>query len=284
MFIGHEQLVRDFKKLVDHGRLAHGYIFFGPRRVGKATFALSFANFLETGVFDWNGAHRPPLGDLLHVERGAGPTTIGIDDVRMVRDFLLRAPNRSPLRTVVIDGAEFLTTEAENALLKIAEEPSLRALIILVIDDPERLLPTLQSRLQKIHFGSVRESDIVSWLRTAFNVSAKVAQGAARSGHGAPGLAWGMIYDERLKRLFETGRRFIETNDSMRKEFLKELVDDESFVFGEFLDALVVTLFPNTGAARQRPALYHRVLELRRQENSFNLNPRLQLTALARHL
>ena len=105
MLIGHQELIRDFKKLADRGELAHGYIFFGSPRVGKATFALSLAHYLETGDFSWPKDSAPPLGDLLHMKPRAGERTMGIDQVREIRSFLVQAPNRSPVRTVVLDCA-----------------------------------------------------------------------------------------------------------------------------------------------------------------------------------
>lgn len=286
MLIGHEQLTADFKRLADHKRLAHGYIFFGLPRIGKATFAHALANYLETGVFDWIADAPPPLGDVLRIAAAGEKRSIGIDDAHAVRSFLIQAPNRSPLRTAIIENAEFLTTDAENALLKITEEPGLRSLIILVIDDPERLLPTLRSRLQKIYFPPVPTKAIASWLETSTGLSSSVAEKIARGSGGAPGLAQALLQNEKLRNVQRAAHEFLKRSGKMRSDFVKEMVADESgmFNFGAFLEALGRELFPDAAAARARIALWHRFMDLRRSENSYNLNPRLQLMALAQYL
>src|SRR3989344_2636220 len=87
MLIGHEKLIKDFKKLVSGGNLANGYLFFGQPRVGKKLFAASLANFLETGEF----SEPKILTDFLLIkpdEQG----TIGRAQVPQRRIFLGRKP------------------------------------------------------------------------------------------------------------------------------------------------------------------------------------------------
>ena len=129
MFIGHDSQIADLKKLADTKTLGHGYIFFGPDRVGKKTIALSLASYFETGEFLYRTGNI--LGDCLVIlpdER----KTIGIDEVRKVRGFLGQRPNRSPYRTVIIDNGECLTGESQNALLKISEDPPPSGLFIMI--------------------------------------------------------------------------------------------------------------------------------------------------------
>jgi DNA polymerase-3 subunit delta' len=284
MLIGHSEQQQDFKKLAEENRLAHGYIFFGPRRVGKATFARAMASYLETKKFDWGREAQPILGDLLHMAPPPEDRKIGIGQVREIKRYLLQAPNRSSRRTVVIDGAEFLTPEAENALLKTTEEPYPRALIILIVDDPERLLPTLRSRLQKVFFGLVPERDIEGWLVKDGGLERSAAHNFAAKAHGVPGLAWAYAHDERFKAAGEMAKAFLRARGYALNGFLKELVDGEAFHLDEFLEILTIEIFAERASAERQPALWHALMELRRNENYLNLNPRLQLTALAKHL
>ena len=281
--IGHKELIRDFKKLADLGQLAHGYIFFGSSRVGKATFALSFAHYLEAKDFSWP-TEQPVLGDVLHIKPNSHERTIGIDAVRAIRGFLAHAPNRSALRTVILDEAELLTSEAENALLKIAEEPNPRAMIIVIIDDPERLLPTLRSRLQRIHFGAVPEKEITTWLTETYDVPKTAAQAAAQASRGVPGLAWTFIHDTQFIEMRKSVEDFFRATGFARSAFLKELVADESFHFDKFLEVMTFVLANDEARLRKEPEFWHQLMELRRNENYFNLNPRLQLSALAQYI
>ena len=81
--------------------------------------------------------------------------TIGIDIIRSLKYFLWQKPANSKLRTVIIKESENLTNQAQNAALKIVEEPPESSLIIFITKNVENLLPTLTSRLQKIHFPEI---------------------------------------------------------------------------------------------------------------------------------
>jgi DNA polymerase III delta prime subunit len=150
----HEKLKVDFKKLANEGKLSHAYLFFGENNNSeKLAFANSLANFLENGVF---GESDKLLRETLVIspdEKG----TIGIDCVRNLKFFLWQKPSVCAKRIAIIQGAENMTPEAQNAALKIVEEPPEAALIIFIALSGENLLPALNSRLQKIYFSSGAE-------------------------------------------------------------------------------------------------------------------------------
>ncbi len=139
--------------------------------VGKRTVAQALAHFLEKGEFE----PCPPANEILQdaklidlafakqLDREL-KDSISIDAVREIKNFLWQRPNVSPKRTLIIDEAELLTTEAQNALLKITEEPPASSLLIVVASDLDGIMPTILSRLQKIHFGAVPEAEIAKWL------------------------------------------------------------------------------------------------------------------------
>ncbi len=277
MLIGHKALVKDLKSLADKRALPHGYIFYGQPRAGKATFALSLANYLETGEFQ--PEHTGVLGDLLLIKPEEG--TIGIDPVRAIREFLSRRPNRSPYRMVIVDQADALTDEAQNALLKVAEEPPASAFLALILEDPERLRLTLQSRFQKLYFAPAGEKEIAGWLVMEKGIQPEKAQKAAKEAHGSPGLAWALLADEELRSRLASAREYLGATAGNRSAYVKEMLADENFRLYEFLEAVLLVCGER---ADQSPSFWHAACELRRQASYLNLNPRLQLMALGKNL
>jgi len=151
--INYRELTDDFKRLVKENKLSHAYLFFGGDKKThqeKFIFAQSLANFLENGIFEESeGLLRETLV-ISPDEKG----TIGIDSIRQIKYFLWQKPNSSLKRLTIINEAENLTPEAQNAALKIVEEPSESGLIIFIAKTSENLLETLTSRLQKVYFPS----------------------------------------------------------------------------------------------------------------------------------
>lgn len=233
----HKLLEKNFKSLIEGDRLGHAYLFHGADRMGAKNFALGFANYLETQNFELGQTRI--LSDMLLVEPNENQT-IGIEEARKIKEFLVVRPNVSLRRTVVIDRAEFLTTEAQNALLKITEEPPESALLLLVTRDPELLKETLVSRFNKVFFAGQEK------------------------------------LDETMKYL-EEGKKFLKTSLASRKDFLKELLEPEDFDILAFLDAVIFNLASDKEMDYN---LWHKVLKLRQDFANFPLNPKLQFLNL----
>ncbi|OGY98115.1 MAG: hypothetical protein A2681_02700 [Candidatus Liptonbacteria bacterium RIFCSPHIGHO2_01_FULL_56_18b] len=278
MLIGHGHLLDDFKKLAAQKKLGHGYIFFGAPRIGKRLFAQSFARFLERGVFSADeGEGIPILSDLKLIEPDANHL-IGIDAIREIRHFLWQMPNQSPYRTLIVDGSHLMTDEAQNALLKIAEEPTSRALIILITHDPEKMRPTLRSRFQPVYFAPVAAPAVKKWLVTEFKASETAADRLAKESFGCPGLAWRRLRDQKFQELEEQAKRFLSLRHREQANYIKELVAEDDFNMQAFLEAVLIARLP---LKTSDFGFWHRALELRRDASYLNINPRLQLTALA---
>jgi DNA polymerase III subunit delta' len=164
------------------GRLAHAWLLAGPQGVGKATLAYRFARFLLAGESEEAGGlfETPPQGarsaglaidpghpvfrrvasgghaDLKVLARAVNPKTgklrseIVVDEVREAIAFLRLTPSEGGWRVVVVDGAEDMNRNSQNALLKVLEEPPPRAVLLLVCHAPGRLLPTIRSRCRRL--------------------------------------------------------------------------------------------------------------------------------------
>ncbi|HZB90047.1 MAG TPA: DNA polymerase III subunit delta', partial [Stellaceae bacterium] len=175
LLLGHEAAEAALMQAYRSGRLPHAWLISGPRGIGKATLAFRFTRFVlaegETGALFASapdGLAVPPEhpifrrvasgghADLLVVERGLDPrrkklrSEIVVEDTRAITGFLRLTPAEGRWRIVVLDGADMMNRNAANALLKILEEPPKRALLLLVSDNPGRLLPTIRSRCRRL--------------------------------------------------------------------------------------------------------------------------------------
>ncbi|MFH1193193.1 MAG: hypothetical protein V1656_02655 [Candidatus Jorgensenbacteria bacterium] len=250
MIVGHEDKVRAFQKLANEKRLSHAYLFFGEAQTGKYTFARSFAHFLEQGTFAESEA---PLIDVQWCAPVEG--AIGIDAVRELRTFLSQTPLRSPRRLAVVNDAHLLTTEAQSAMLKIVEEPPPHSLIVLIAHDPQVLFPPLLSRLAKVYFPRLSNTELAEALTKSFNVPAARAKTIAARSFGRLGRAIAFL-------------------DGGGEKGGSTLSDE--------LDAHILSLW-GKGAATHSSALAYllgRVSDVKR----YNVNENLQRKAVRSHL
>jgi len=156
----YDDLANNFKELIEGDKLSNSYLFFGAGEE-KFIFSQALANFLEKGKFI---EPKGILTEFLAVspdEKG----TIGIEEIRNLKYFLWQKPTASFKRMVIIESAQAFTVEAQNAALKIVEEPPEHSLIIFLAKTAEDLLPTLNSRLQKIYFPETSKKSGVGELK-----------------------------------------------------------------------------------------------------------------------
>lgn len=271
MLIGHNIIIEGFKQLAKDGNLSHAYVFFGHSMIGKCLFAKSFANYLERGDFKEDGI----LQDAIVVEADE-KGTLGIERIRQLKNFLWHRPAVSLYRMAIIDNAELLTSEAQNALLKIAEEPPASSLLVFITSDLEILTPTLLSRLSKIYFPTVPEGQISTWLMKEFTLPKQSAEELAKQSFGKPGLALRLLNDKKLQAYLKSAETLLALRGERKREFIREILEDEEFNFKEFLDAMILKI----AGSKDNFIFWHKLMELRNNAAYFNLNPKLQLDNL----
>lgn len=144
--------------------LPQSFLFSGPRRLGKFPVALEFAEILTNTPA---GGTYVAGGDILVIGRTAPSSddtsispALSVTDIRTAEAFLSRFPTTGRYRVVIIDTADRLTISAENALLKLLEEPNSTAIIILITHRPGKLLPTVRSRLFTIAFSPLSSAEL----------------------------------------------------------------------------------------------------------------------------
>lgn len=264
-FFGHEEHVCDLERLSRESLLGHAYLFFGDEGVGKFRVALGFANFLERG--EWQVPEQEMLSDVLLIACGEEQESVGIDRVRAIRKFLSATPFHSSRRTVIIRDAEFLTWEAESALLKIMEEPPSRTLIIMIARDPSALFPPLVSRMAKVYFARLSRTALAEALVREFEIPTREAAVLAARSFGRLGYALSLLRGGARRRKSATTEK-APTKTKIRAEE----------ALASKLEGLILDRW-GKGVQKESSSLAFLLSRLE-AASRFNLNPRLQEKAI----
>jgi DNA polymerase III subunit gamma/tau len=154
--VGQEHVTETLANAIKQNRIAHAYLFCGPRGTGKTTIARIFAKCLNaTGGpkvdFDDKDFHVQEIteGRSLDVLEIDGASNNGVEQVRELRETCKYAPANSQFKIYIIDEVHMLSTAAFNALLKTLEEPPAHVKFMFATTDPEKVLPTILSRCQR---------------------------------------------------------------------------------------------------------------------------------------
>jgi len=198
---GHRHLLELIARAAMRATLPPSVIFAGPEGVGKRLAAVSLAQVMNclalngTDTADACGKcaackriARGVHADVLLVEPGDSPT-IKIDQVRDAIERSAYRPFEGRRRVVIIDNAESLNAEAQNALLKTLEEPPPASTFALVTSRPDMLLPTVVSRCQRLRFGRLSPAEIADVLMRDHEYAEPDAHAAAALSDGSIGRA-----------------------------------------------------------------------------------------------
>ncbi|HEX6796320.1 MAG TPA: DNA polymerase III subunit gamma/tau, partial [Ktedonobacterales bacterium] len=170
--IGQEPVVRTLLNAVREGRLAHAYLFCGPRGTGKT----SAARLLAKAVNCANPHDGEPCNECLscrEITAGTSPDVIeidaasntGVDNIRDLRETVNLLTTGGRYRVIVVDETHMLSTQAFNALLKTLEEPPPHVIFVLATTEAHKVLPTIVSRCQRFDFRRHTIRNIIARLR-----------------------------------------------------------------------------------------------------------------------
>jgi DNA polymerase-3 subunit gamma/tau len=170
--VGQDAVVRTLTSALEGGKLAHAYLFSGPRGSGKT----SAAKILARCVNCVNGPTALPdntcencramlAGTALDVLEIDAASNRGIDEIRALREAVKFAPATMRMKVYIIDEAHMLTKEGANAFLKTLEEPPAHALFILATTEPEKLPVTILSRCQRYAFRRIAVPVMIEKMR-----------------------------------------------------------------------------------------------------------------------
>ena len=165
--VGHKDIINYIRNAVQEDKVSHAYILNGERGSGKKMLAALFATTLqcEKGEPDpCNVCHsciQAESGnhpDIIRVQHEK-PNTISVEDIRtQVNNDILIKPYQGPYKIYIISEADLMTPQAQNALLKTIEEPPEYAVIFLLTENAEALLPTITSRCVMLKLRNIRDA------------------------------------------------------------------------------------------------------------------------------
>lgn len=186
--VGQEHISTTFRNAISSGRIAHAYLFAGPRGTGKTSTAKILAKALNCD----SGPTPQPCNECSNCQRITAGTSMdvfeidaasnrGIDEIRDLREAVKFAPVDGRYKVYIIDEVHMLTTEAFNALLKTLEEPPAHVVFILATTEPHKIPATIHSRCQRYDFRRFTIGEIEGHLKeVAANSKFNVAPAALR--------------------------------------------------------------------------------------------------------
>ena len=163
---GQQHVVKTLRNALSTGKIAHAYLFAGPRGTGKTTMAKLLAKALncEDGI----GCQCNACKNCVAINDGSHPDVLeldaasnnGVDEIRELIDKVKYGTILGRYKVYIIDEVHMLSAGAFNALLKTLEEPPEHVIFILATTEPHKILPTILSRCQRYDFSKVQDNDI----------------------------------------------------------------------------------------------------------------------------
>lgn len=260
--IYHEKIMLALIDAVRNNQNSHAYIFEGAKGIGKRECAKMFSAVLtcmgeNTPCGSCPACVQTKAGtnpDIIYVNPEKDKKTIGINPVReMVKDAYIK-PFECGKKVYIIEQGDILTEQAQNAFLKILEEPSEYVVFIIVVTSASTLLQTVLSRSVLIRFPELGEEDIVKYIRRKYPEETGRAEFLAKYARGVPGVVDEIVTNEDFEPLRQGSFKMIDMLLSRKKltaydavEFLEANKDNVELILDFWSDFLRDMLFVMCG-------------------------------------
>ena len=222
--VGHRDIIQYIQDAVKQNKVSHAYILNGQRGAGKKLLAKLFAMALqcEKGNADPCGecksciqAHNNNQPDIITI-RHEKPASISVDDIReQLNGDIMIKPYSSPYKIYIIPEAELLTVQAQNALLKTIEEPPEYAVIFLLTENADSLLPTIRSRCVMLKLRNIKDKLVKKYLMEQLEVPDYQAEVCAAFAQGNIGRAILLAKSEHFNEIKEEAIQLLKYIDEM---------------------------------------------------------------------
>ena len=222
--VGHEQIIEHLKTAIEMGKVSHAYILNGPDLSGKMMIAKAFARELLCKKQDPDGCgecrscrqsddrNNP---DIIYVKHDK-PNTISVDDIRtQLNNDIVIKPYSNQYKIYIVDEAEKMNQQAQNALLKTIEEPPAYAVIMLLTTNADSFLQTIRSRCITLNLKSVKNDVIKSYLMTEKKIPDYQADVCAAFAQGVVGKAIKLASSDDFNELKESALSLIKRLDDI---------------------------------------------------------------------
>ncbi len=239
--VGHERIIEHLKNSIRLNKVSHAYLFVGDKGVGKKTVAKAFAQTLqckEKGInpcMKCKSCIQASEGTHLDIKTITHEkTAISVDEIRnqLVNDAPI-TPYVGPYKIYIVPDAHLLNTASQNAMLKTIEEPPSYAIIILIADNKEALLPTILSRCVTINFMPLSKEKITRYLMERQMVPDYAAMQAAVFSQGsiekAVKIAMSKEYSEKKEQLIGLLREIDKVGISQVMSYARDNGEDKEF-------------------------------------------------------
>lgn len=222
--VGHEQIIEHLKTAIEMGKVSHAYILNGPDLSGKMMIAEAFARALLCEKQDPDGCgecrscrqsddrNNP---DIIYVKHDK-PNTISVDDIRtQLNNDIVIKPYSNQYKIYIVDEAEKMNQQAQNALLKTIEEPPAYVVIMLLTTNADSFLQTIRSRCITLNLKSVKNDVIKSYLMTEKKIPDYQADVCAAFAQGVVGKAIKLASSDDFNELKESALSLIKRLDDI---------------------------------------------------------------------
>ncbi|MBS6645404.1 MAG: DNA polymerase III subunit delta' [Clostridiaceae bacterium] len=248
--LGHDMIKEHFKKAIEAHKVSHAYILTGEAGMGRKSLANAFAMTLlcEKGksepCMECHACKQVMTGnhpDLVYVTHEK-PNSIGVDDIReQINDTIMIRPYSSYYKIYIVDDAEKMTAQAQNALLKTMEEPPSYAVILLLTTNQEAFLPTILSRCVQLKLKPLQDYVVKQYLTESVGIPQAEADVYAAFARGNLGKAIHLAESEDFRVMYDDVLYLLKNIKKMDiselLDYIKKLKEDNQDIY-ECLDLM----------------------------------------------